>query len=234
MTQHEISVKKTILNGRMYFLSSYEEFAPNPEPTGDDAVIENINGKEVVLPYRGKYPGNTSVPGIYNAGCVDFEVLPTEETMDQYIPEKIITFKNSDDIKETLRKEEVIERMKEPWISSPDHITTLPISKDDCPEMKNMKMAINAKHIDLDKYAGRFGDNFPNDKRQLKNKSLTLNILERFCNNLDMEAVLILRDKSGNVPNPMNCSFEVSLTDQLSDVICYEDKVVDDGEDPDE
>ena len=78
-------------------------------------------------------------------------------------------------------------------------------------------MLINSKHFDIDKYASRFGDNFPNDKRQLKSVSATLNIIKRFCSNCDMEAILILRDKNPNVPNPMNREVAISLTEPLSD-----------------
>ena len=75
-----------------------------------------------------------------------------------------------------------------------------------------LKEALNAKNIDFDKYAPRFGANFPNDKRQLKSNSATLNIIKRFCENCDMEARLILQDKNPGVPNPIGRRIEVSLT----------------------
>ena len=80
-------------------------------------------------------------------------------------------------------------------------------------------MALNAKHIDIDKYAGRFGENFPNDKRQLKNNNATLKIIKRFCENCDMEAILIFKDKNPDVPNPMNKEVVVSLTEPVSDEV---------------
>jgi hypothetical protein len=83
--------------------------------------------------------------------------------------------------------------------------------------MRALKMALNAKHIDIDKYAGRFGENFPNDKRQLKNNNATLKIIKRFCENCDMEAFLTFRDKSDDVPNPMGTEIVVSLTDNYFD-----------------
>jgi hypothetical protein len=78
-------------------------------------------------------------------------------------------------------------------------------------------MALNEKNMDLDKYAGRFSQNFPNDKRQLKNTSVTLHILKRFCANMDMEALLTIRDKSPDVPNPIGKEITVSLTDEFVD-----------------
>jgi hypothetical protein len=115
-------------------------------------------------------------------------------------------------MKTILEKEETISRMAEPWITSPDNISRFVISEDDQPEMVALKQALNSKQIDLDKYAMRFGQNFPNDKRQLRTHSATLNIIKRFCENLDMDAILILKDKHPSVPNPMGREIEVNLT----------------------
>ena len=58
----------------------------------------------------------------------------------------------------------------------------------------------------------RFGQNFPNDKRQLKNSSVTLKITQRYCDNLDMEAILTIRNKSDDVPNPLKSPVSISLS----------------------
>lgn len=214
-----ITVKRTVINGQMFELMTHEEYAENPSLANQSVgILTDYKDKQIMLPYKGKYNGNTSIPGIYNAGCIDFIVLPEEDVIDQYIPKKIIDFSNTDSIRETLEKSDIIERLKEPWITSPDNITSLAVSKEDKPEMVGLKTAINMKAIDLDKYASRFGDNYPNDKRQLKNNSATLNIIKRFCEKLDMEAILILRDKNPNVPNPMNTEIKVSLTDDSTDL----------------
>jgi hypothetical protein len=67
-------------------------------------------------------------------------------------------------------------------------------------------------HCDIGKYNQRFGQNFPNDKRQLKNSSVTLKIIDRYCDNLDMEAILTIRDREPGVPNPINRPISISLT----------------------
>lgn len=214
----DVHVLKTVLNGQMYELLTYDEYISNRGSLSHTiAVKDNYKGKDIILPYKGKYTGNPIIPGIYNGGCVDFVIYPNDNEIDQYVPGKIIEFNNKDDIKQTLEKSEIIERLKEPWITSPDNITTIPILEEDQPEMVCLKRAINEKEIDLDKYAPRFGENFPNDKRQLKNKSATLNIIKRFCEKLDMEALLILKDKNSNVPNPMNTEIIVSLTDSYTE-----------------
>ena len=142
--------------------------------------------------------------------------MPNAEEEDDYVPNKVIEFSNTDDIKKILESQAQLSKLAEPWITNPDNITFVSIGETDRPEVIGLKTAINEKHIDIDKYAGRFGENFPNDKRQLRNESLTLKMLERFCQNLDMEAVLIFKDKKPDVPNPIGREIVVSLTDGYS------------------
>ena len=77
---------------------------------------------------------------------------------------------------------------------------------------------INAKNIDIDKYADRFGENFPNDKRKLKDEKITLFLLKRMAECLDMNVDLIISDKSPNVPNPIGIPIKVSLTGNFEEV----------------
>ena len=212
-----ISVTKAPVNGQTFDVVEYDEYRLNPEAyygRNDVAIPVDHNGKQMMLPFRGTYTGRTLIPGIYNAGCIDFVVKPEEGFADKYIPDpsSIISLSNKDGIRELIMKEDSVKKLDEPFITTPDNITNIPINTNDQPEMVCLKKALNAKRIDIDKYAGRFGDNFPNDKRQLKAKSCTLNIIKRYCNNCDMEAILILRDASPDVANPMNTEICVSLT----------------------
>lgn len=210
-----VKVSRGIVNGQMYDVVNYDQYAANPEAyTDNTGIIMNYKGNDIILPLKGAYSGNPTSPGIYNTGPVDFTVYPNDNNIKDFVPEKIIEMSNISNIKEILEKEETLSRLSEPWITSPDSITKFPIQEDDHPEMKCLKTALNEKEIDFDKYAVRFGDNFPNDKRQLKNNGATLNIIKRFCDNLDMEALLILRDKNDNVPNPIGREIIVSLTDE--------------------
>lgn len=212
-----VNLSKCILNGQMYDLMSYQEYSNNEAlRISSTAVRENYKGNDIILPYKGKMSSQPVSPGIYNAGCVDFCVYPDSNMVQQYIPNKIIDINNKMAIKDILEKEDIIARLDEPWITSPDNITKFPITESDQPEMVCLKSALNEKNIDFDKYSPRFGDNFPNDKRQLKNHSVTLNIIKRFCKKCDMEAILILRDKNPNVPNPIGKEISVSLTEDYS------------------
>lgn len=215
----DISVTRAAINGQTFDIVEYEKYRESFDSyfgRGNVAIpFEQPDGRTMILPLKGKYNPSTSLsPGVYNAGCVDFVVKPEESFVERYIPdpESIICMSNTDDIRELILKGDIVKKLDEPFITTPDNITNIPINQNDQPEMVCLKKALNAKKIDIDKYAARFGDNFPNDKRQLKSKSATLNIIKRYCANCDMEAILTLRDAGPNVPNPMNTEITVSLT----------------------
>lgn len=223
-----ISVTKAPVNGQTFDIIEYDDYRANLEAyygRNDIAIPVDYHGRQMMLPFRGAYNGS-SIPGVYNAGCIDFVVKPEEGFADKYIPDpsSIISLSNTDSIRELIMKEDSVKKMDEPFITTPDNITNIPINANDQPEMVCLKKALNAKKIDIDKYAGRFGDNFPNDKRQLKSKSATLNIIKRYCNNCDMEAILILRDAGPDVANPMNTEICVSLTSLNTDEADIETK----------
>ena len=73
-------------------------------------------------------------------------------------------------------------------------------------------LIIDVQNIDIDKYADRFGENFPNDKRKMKDDKITLFLLKRMAECLDMNVDLIISDKNPNVPNPIGMPIKVSLT----------------------
>ena len=210
-----LSVTKSAANGHVYDVISYDEYGKNFDMYNgrtDVAVSANCRGKDIILPIKGKYSGNPISPGVYDAGCVDFFNYPDETTIERYVPTNTVHMSNREDIGNLIKSGEIAKRLDEPFITTPDNITNIPIKETDQPEMVALKTALNSKHIDIDKYAGRFGDNYPNDKRQLKLESATLKIIKRFCENCDMDAVLILKDRDKDVPNPMNREIRVSLT----------------------
>ena len=73
------------------------------------------------------------------------------------------------------------------------------------------------QNCDINKYAPRFGENFLNDKRLFKTGSITMNKLISISKNLDIEAELILRDTSDDVPNKMGREVRVILTGDSED-----------------
>lgn len=215
-----VTVKRCVVNGQMYELMGYEDLvriSGRDDIPKNTAILEDYKGEKIVLPYRGTYSSRCYTPGIYDAGIINIEIYPEDVDVSSYVPRKIVELSNKERMKEILEKEDVIARLDEPWITSPDNITQFSITPEDRPEMVCLKTALNQKKIDIDRYSSRFGDNFPNDKRQLKNNGATLNIIKRFCKCMDMEAVLTLRDRNSNVPNPMGTEVTVSLTEDYLD-----------------
>ena len=216
----KVSITKAAINGQVVDVVDYDEYSNHIDcynGRNDVAIPVDMKGKEILLPVKGRYSSNVTLPGVYNAGCVDFLIYPDEAFAERYIPKDFISMSNTDDIRELIKNGDAARKLDEPFITSPDSITCIPIKETDQPEMKGLKMALNAKNIDIDKYAARFGDNYPNDKRQLKNSNATLKIIKRFCENCDMEAILTFRDKNPDVPNPMNTEITVSLTDEIDE-----------------
>ena len=218
-----ITVTKAATNGQVVDVVDYDDFNTNKnlynERTDIAIPVTTKTGSDILLPVRGDYPTNGSVPitpGIYKAGCVDFVIEPDPAFVDRYTPRNMITMSNNDDIKDLIIAEERSKKLDEPFITSPDNITNIPVKESDQPEMIALKTAINLKNTDVDNYAGRFGSNYPNDKRQLKGDSATLNIIKRYCKNMDMEAILTFRDANPDVPNPMGREVTISLTDPQS------------------
>ena len=216
----KVSITKAAINGQVVDVVDYDEYSNHIDcysGRNDVAIPVDMRGREILLPVKGRYSSNVTLPGVYNAGCVDFLIYPDEAFAERYIPKDFISMSNTDDIRELIKNGDAARKLDEPFITSPDSITCIPIKETDQPEMKGLKMALNAKNIDIDKYAARFGDNYPNDKRQLKNSNATLKIIKRFCENCDMEAILTFRDKNPDVPNPMNTEITVSLTDEIDE-----------------
>ena len=216
----KVSITKAAINGQVVDVVDYDEYSNHIDcynGRNDVAIPVDMRGREILLPVKGKYSSNVTLPGVYNAGCVDFLIYPDEAFVERYMPKDFISMSNTDDIRELIKNGDAARKLDEPFITSPDSITCIPIKETDQPEMKGLKMALNAKNIDIDKYAARFGDNYPNDKRQLKNSNATLKIIKRFCENCDMEAILTFRDKNPDVPNPMNTEITVSLTDEIDE-----------------
>lgn len=209
------SLSSAMIKGETYNVLTHEEYRKSQPlwDLGSIAVVEEKDGDTYVLPYRGKYvEGKSTQPGIYSDGSLDFEILPKPNDEENYKNIPIITISSNDDIQSILEKENVLSKLAEPWIINPDNITQINIKETDEPGMQCLKRAINSKRCDIDKYSQRFGQNFPNDKRQLKNSSVTLKIIDRYCDNLDMEAILTIRNKEPGVPNPMQHPVSISLT----------------------
>ena len=198
------------ISGTQYGTFSLDYFGSHMDILKDDdhcAVEVEKDGKTFVLPIRTNST-NYDKPGIYSSdGKISFINYPSEEEESTYMPteDDILIFSDHtslqslSDAKKKL--DENINRLVE---NDGGEIYRPPLLETDTAAMRAVKESISAKNIDLDKYKDRFGANYPNDKRKLKDNDITLNMLERICENLDMKVDIIITDMNENVPNPMN------------------------------
>lgn len=203
-------MKKIGIGNRLYDVTTMSEYnemkdAFNPKFT----AIETNNG--VTLPIKGR---NDSGPGVYfqGNGMVAIVEKPDAEHMQMYSSDKIIDYSHPKDIDEVISKDKLVRDIENDILTTKENIFQLNIGNNDSPEMVAFKRAVNTKQVDIKQYESRI-DQFQNDLRLWKGEHISLGKLVSGCNDFDIEAVLILRDKKGDIANPMNTEIVVSLTD---------------------
>lgn len=181
-----------------------------PSITANSAVEIQNGDKTYLLPFRGKTDDR---PGIYLDGPICFQKFPEENEDDLYNAEKlkVVDFSASKNVSDFLSKNKQVRDMETDILTDVDSIFCPTISNNDSPEMAAFKEAIIAKHIDINKYASRFGENFLNDKRILRTNNITMNKLVSMCKKLDIEAELILRDSKTCQANKMGDGKEIRV-----------------------
>ena len=209
-------MKKIEINGRIYSVTTMEEYTDstdlyNPKFT----AIEDHN---VVLPIRSKLD---NTPGYYyqqpdgdkKGMCC---IVQKPENEQPYSTDKITDYTNPTNIGDILKNNALIKDIQSEIMTSGDNnVLHLTVGPNDTPEMKAIKTAINTKQVDKVDYQDRFSQ-FQNDMRLLKGKSITLGKLISICSAFDISAELTLRDKP-DVPNPMNTTITVDLTEGRDD-----------------
>ena len=218
-----IDSRSAIINGKLMTISSekdypkYERIFNSNKAYSNYALEVDCNGETYVLPFINK---TDKCPGVYPEGCIYFVNVPqTEKEKETYAIENldIIDIGQSDSINDFLNKTKTIRDMEATTLSSSDYKFIPQQFPNDTPEMRAFKEAVGLKGCDINKYAQRFGENFLNDKRLFKTNSITMNKLISISKNLDIEAELILRDASGDVPNKMGKEVRVILTGDSED-----------------
>ena len=212
--------KTTTLEGKLYDIISEDDYrvkakayAENPSMVSAIAMeVKGNDGKDYILPFRGKTDDR---PGVYVDGAVFFTKTPKDEEGKQTYGIdnlQIIDYSNTENVKDFLEKNNQIREMEAIILTDIDSVFVPPLNQDDTPEMRAFKEAVSSKHMDINKYSPRFGDNFLNDKRILKTSSITMNKLVSMCKKLDIEAELTLRNSNPDVANPMDKEITVILT----------------------
>ena len=210
-----MDLKKINIDGKPYNVVSESAFKKNIDFYNNSmTAIEHVEeGQEFILPIRAM---TDTRPGYTKQGVLGFYNLPeTEEDKIKYSRnnDKFVDFSNCTSMADTIKKQEMVRDIEREIITNPDSITVPNVSALDSPEMRGLKEAIIMKNIDIDKYQGRFGDNFPNDKRLLKQHNITQKMLKRMVDNLDIKVTMIFEDVDSNVPNPMGKKIIINLSE---------------------
>lgn len=206
--------KKMRIKDRIYDVASLEEYNNYKDAYIPQYTAIYDKDTNLVLPIKNRYENG---PGIVIGNCVSYIDEPNDEDRNEYLGNSIIDFDNAKSIHDLMQKQQAVKTLERDILTSPDNIFTPKIFDDDSPEMKALKSAVLDKHIDLDKYEPRFGQNYNNDKRLFNKNTISLSMLKRVCNALDIEATLTLSDKNDNVPNPIGRTIEVKLTGGVQD-----------------
>lgn len=201
--------KKMRIFDKIYDVTTIEEYTKHKDAYIAQYTAVHDPETNLVLPIKNRYE---SGPGIIIGSGLSYITEPDEENLDEFSGEKIIDFSNTKSIHDMMEKQRVVRSLERDILTSPDNIFMPKIFDDDSPEMKALKSAVLDKHIDLDKYEPRFGSNYNNDKRLFNKNTISLSMLKRVCDALDIEATLTLTDKNDDVPNPMGKTIEVKLT----------------------
>ena len=200
-------MKKALINNRLYDVVAMDEYTDNQDLYKPRFTA--IEAHDKVLPIKNR---NDSDVGIYyqNNGVV-CEVKKPEPDDHTYDSSNIIDYSDCKTVKDVINKDNLVRDIENEILTTKDNIFSLNIGPDDTPEMKAVKEAINLKQVDIKQYENRF-DQFQNDIRLLKGKSITLGKLISTCDNFDISAELILKDRDG-CANPMNSEIRINLTE---------------------
>ena len=201
--------KKMRIGDKIYDVTSLEEYTQFKDAYIPQYTAIHDEETGFVLPIKNRYEEG---PGIVIGNGVSYIEEPEEDEMEDYLDKDIIDFDDSKSIHDMMEKQRIVRTLERDILTSPDNIFSPKIFDDDSPEMKALKTAVLDKHIDLDKYEPRFGSNYNNDKRLFNKNTISLSMMKRMCEALDIEATLILTDKNDDVPNPIGRTIEVKLT----------------------
>lgn len=211
-----MNLKRAKVDGKMCDVINLEELHDNIDlyKSGSVGIQISKDNEQYVLPYKQsiQYTQDTVLrPGVYPLGNIGEVFVFPEDDIQYYQPE-IIDFSDTKSMEEYLLKQGRLKNIEKEILTTQDNIFKPPVSDNDTPEMKALKLAIAQKNIDIDKYAGRFGENFPNDKRKMKDDKISLLLLKRIGEALDMNIQIKISDANPNVPNPMGNPIVVQLT----------------------
>lgn len=209
-----VDKREIYIKGRLYEVADVEHYVKHQDAYLNGYTAVDI-GQDMIYPV---IPSTSMDAGIVIRKNAPFNYVrkPDDNEAAQYDRSCVIDYRDATNYREFVEKQNMVRELEKDILTSPDNIYVPPEDPDDSPAMKALKQAVIAKHIDLDKYAPRLGSNYNNDKRIFNKSSISLPMIVRMANALDIKASLVLEDQttdSGDtVPNPMGDSIIVELT----------------------
>ncbi len=200
-------MEKTKIDDKILDVITMDEFIKNKDTINSSFTAIKDEETQKVYPIRGR---NDDRPGIYMHGSIAI-IKDPDPNDTEYDTDNIINFE-SNSLKEIIEKQNKLKSMERVILTNPDNIFMPRLGENDSPEMVGLKEAVIAKHIDLDKYASRFGNNYSNDKRLFNDETITMSKLKTMFNALDIKATLTIEDRDQTVPNPIGRKIVVELT----------------------
>ena len=208
-----LELRKINIGKEYYDAATYEEYNANPNiyDSRHTAIIDEEAG--VVLPLLTKTNAAENNVGILYGGMVSLYNYPqTASEQQQYSIDNMIDMSNPANYKELIKTSQQLKDVEREILLNVDNVTRPVITENDTPAMTGMKKAIIAKNCDIHSYSHRFGPNYPNDIRILKENDLSLKKLIKFGDSLDMKVDITFSDRNPDVPNPMGTPITVTIT----------------------
>lgn len=214
-----VNKREILINDRLYEITDLKTYLDNK-----DAFLQGYTAIDIGRDYILPVVSSTSTdPGICLRSNVPFAYArePIGEKAEQYRREHVIDYSKAETFKEFIETQDLINDIEKTILTSPDNIFTPVVGEEDSPAMRGLKEAVIDKQIDLDKYEPRFGANYPNDRRTFTKSDISIKMLTRMCNALDIKATLTLEnqdtDDPEGIPNPMDKKITVELTSRQSE-----------------
>lgn len=201
-------MKKCKIQSKIYDVISFDDYIANKDNI--DQSLTALEDGDYIYPIRSK---TSSSVGVYSLSkdLYQFKDPETEEEKEEYSVKNVINFEDVESLRDIIEKQNLLKSAERTILTTPDNITIPVIGKNDTPHMAALKEAIIAKQIDIDKYQGRFGSNFSNDKRLLNESDITILKLKTMFKALDIKGTLIIEDLNEDVPNPIGRKITVDL-----------------------
>lgn len=209
-----VNKREILINGKLYEVTNIDDYQKNPDAYLSGYTAADI-GQQRIYPI---VPTTNPNPGLLfrKSSPICYIREPEGEDAKQYDRSNMIDFSDAKTYKEFIEKQNLVRDIEKDILSTPDNVYVPPVDQNDTPAMKALKEAVIDKHIDLDKYEPRFGSNYNNDKRIFNKPNISLAMLVRMCNALDIKATLTLEDQQmpdgAETPNPIGRTISVELT----------------------